>query len=276
MKYSVSTIAFPGYEIKKLLHISSCIGLDGVDVRVPKVEEKNGEHVPMDTSKAEREKIADYASSLGILFSGIYGYAGRKLADQNPKVREKEVQLIKAQVDLAVDLRASHVRIFQGNSERTEKKIQTFIQSCQEAAAYAQSRGIAIGLETHGELAYNAKLCNRLIEGIGLDNVRIIFDPANLQNLEMDPVGEGRKMWENIAYVQFKDWRSKNQPSGEIEPVPLGEGEVNINGLIDLLKQKHYNGWICLEYEKKYCPALPDPEEGLKHELEYIKHRLES
>lgn len=269
MKYSVFTLAFPGYDIKQTIPISSEIGLDGIDIRV-----SDDEHIPVDISKIRRRELLRYAESFGMIFSGIYSYTGRKLVNSDLKVRRKEIDLMKAHVDLALDLKATHVRIFAGTEDRTEENIQRFVDGCREVGEYAQSQGIIIGIESHGELSYNAESCIRLIEDIDLAGVRIIFDPANIQSIGLDPIAEGRKMWKYIESVQVKDWILKKAISGEMEAVPLGEGEVDLMGIINLLKEMDYDGWICLEYEKKWHPELPDPKIGLSHDLHFLKTRL--
>lgn len=270
IKYSVFTLAFPGYDIKQAISISSEIGFDGLDLRVA-----SDEHVPVDVSKKRRRELLEYVKSLSIVFSGIYSYAGRALVDFDPKIRRKEVNLIKAHVDLAVDLEATHLRIFAGTDERTEENIQRFIDSCREIGEYARKRGIIIGIESHGELAYNADSCIRLVRDIDLDNVRIIFDPANMQNIGLSPVIEGRKMRNYIAYIQVKDWILKEPVLGRVKAVPLGEGEVNLRDIINLLKETSYRGWICVEYEKKWHPELPDPKIGLLASLKYLKRAFQ-
>lgn len=271
MKYSVSTLAFPGYKVEEGLRISSKIGLDGVDIRV-----EEDEHIPVGLAVEERKRLLKYASSLGLVFPGVYGYVGENLVSANPRIRDEEINSIKAYVDLAVDLRAEYVRLFPGTPERTEENIQRFVRSCRKVANYALDKDVVVGLENHGELAHEGKLCRRLIEEIGLDNVKIIFDPANLQRFGLDPVKEGREMWDYIGYIHLKDWKWKDRKRIELQAVLVGEGEVNISGVIDLVQKRGYEGWLCLEYEKKWHPELPDPEQGLSRSLDYIRNAFQT
>jgi hypothetical protein len=40
----------------------------------------------------------------------------------------------------------------------------------------------------------------------------------------------------------------------------MGEGDLPIQRALAALKSQSYSGWYCLEAEKRWHPAAPDPE----------------
>ena len=55
----------------------------------------------------------------------------------------------------------------------------------------------------------------------------------------------------------------------------MGEGTVRWQEALEELKKVGYTGYVSDEYEKYWYPAeLPEPEIGMKHNLEYAKKFL--
>jgi len=267
MKFSVSTLAFPGYGAEEAIRASASIGFDGVDIRV-----RQDGHIRIDSTKEERKRLLDLAKSLSIDFYGVYSYVGSGMVSPDPAVRMKEVDLLKAHLDMALDLGANHVRIFSGTKERTPENMMRFIETCKLACKAAQDRGIYIGLETHGELAWDGDSCLYMINNIGSESVRIIFDPAHLFRFGLNPIIEGEKMREHILSIQFKDFFIGEGDRNRY--VLLGQGEVPNEEFIDFIRKTKFDGFIVEEYEKWWHPELPDPMQGLRHDLNYLKKKL--
>jgi len=267
MKFSVSTLAFPGYGAEEAIRASASIGFDGVDIRV-----RQDGHVWIDSTKAERKRLLDLANSLSIDFYGIYSYVGSGMVSPDSAVRMKEVDLLKAHLDMALDLGANHVRIFSGTKERTSENMMRFIETCKTACKAAEDRGIYIGFETHGELAWDGDSCLYMINHIGSERVRIIFDPAHLFRFGLNPIIEGEKMREYILSIQFKDFFIGEGDRNRY--VLLGQGEVPNEEFIDFIRRTKFDGFIVEEYEKWWHPELPDPVQGLRHDLNYLKNKL--
>ena len=77
---------------------------------------------------------------------------------------------------------------------------------------------------------------------------------------------------EHIAHVHFKD-SSKNE-KGRIESKLPGQGQVDMAKGLALLKQAGYDGWLSFEWEKKWEPALADPEIAFPHYYKYATEMM--
>lgn len=269
MKYSVFTLAFPGYSVEEVISTSAAIGFDGIDIRV----NQDG-HIYIDASKERRRQILEYAKTYNIKLFGVYSYLGHNLISTSPSVANKELALLEAHLDLALDLEATYVRIFAGTRERTESNMMNFIKNCKKICPKAEDRGIYLCLETHGELAWDGDACNEIIEEVGSENLRVIFDPAIMyfsSNYTLDPVTEAEKIKAKILGVHFKDHvKSDEKPV----IVPLGDGDVPIEDIINFLKRIVFDQYAIVEYEKWWQPDLPDPKVWLPRELSYLKRRF--
>lgn len=71
---------------------------------------------------------------------------------------------------------------------------------------------------------------------------------------------------DRLDYVQVKDVRSCAEPT----PVPLGSGTFPITELVMDLRRNGYDGTVCLEWERRWHPELPE----LDTALEVLPHWL--
>ena len=265
VRFSVFTLAFPGYTAEGAVEAAAKLGFDGVDIRA-----RNDGHVYIDTPREKRRQLVELAESLGISFFGVYSYVGSDLVSPDVRVRERGIEELVKMLDLAVDLGASYVRIFPGTRDRREDNYKRFIESCKAACKEAEDRGVYIGMETHGELAYSADTCNRLMEEVGSEKLVVVYDIAGVYMQGLDPLEEvkGIELGRIIA-VQFHDFIKRGR---RWIPVLLGKGEIPNENVAEHLRESGYSGFVVEEYEKWWHPReLPDPIEALPRELKYLK-----
>ncbi|HDD34021.1 MAG TPA: sugar phosphate isomerase/epimerase, partial [Thermofilaceae archaeon] len=162
VKFSVFTLAFPGYTAEEAVRAAAKIGYDGVDIRV-----REDGHVYIDISRKDRRRLVELAESLGIEFYGAYSYLGQRFTTPDPGEREKLFREVVAQLDLAMDLGAVYLRLHPGSGERSEENVKRFVDACKFTCREAEDRGLYVGVETHGELVYSGDTCNLLLEEVG-------------------------------------------------------------------------------------------------------------
>ncbi|MCD6563874.1 MAG: sugar phosphate isomerase/epimerase [Thermoproteales archaeon] len=267
IKISVYTLGFPGYRLEDVIRISAEIGYDGIDIRV-----REDGHIYIDASKEYRKKILELTNSYDLDIYGIYSYLGERFVSRDQNIREKALEDIKKHLDLTVDLEGIYLRIFPGTSEISDENMRLFTEMLKQACKEAEDRDIYIGIETHGELVVNGDTCNYVLNEVGSEKLKIVFDPANVYLREYNPVKELIKVkLDDVIAVQFHDIKKEGNTR---KSVLLGEGDVPFDPIFDYLVEKTYQGYIVDEYEKWWHPELPDPKEGLPIELRYLKEKL--
>jgi sugar phosphate isomerase/epimerase len=117
-----------------------------------------------------------------------------------------------------------------------------------ELGQFVQPHGLIVMVETHPPLAENAEVARRTMEAVGLGNVGINYDPANVYfyNRGVDAVRELEPIVEFVVGVHLKDtpggYREWNFPA-------LGRGVVDFRGLFRLLDAVGFDGPYTLEIE---------------------------
>ena len=118
----------------------------------------------------------------------------------------------------------------------------------QDIGDAAAERNIVVVLETHPDLATNANVALRTMEGVNHRNIQINFDTANLYyyNRNIEAVQELEKIIDDVAGVHLKDtdggYQSWHFPA-------LGEGIVDFPSIFQMLGVRGFEGPYTLELE---------------------------
>jgi hydroxypyruvate isomerase len=126
---------------------------------------------------------------------------------------------------------------------------QTLVQNTQYAASELAKHGLELVVEPINHFDIPGFFVNRneqvlkLIEEVGLPNVKIQFDIYHAQREEGELAGTLRQHLARIGHVQVADNPGRHQP---------GTGEINFPFLFRQLDELSYRGFVGLEY-------VPDP-----------------
>lgn len=117
-----------------------------------------------------------------------------------------------------------------------------------QAGEAAKAEGVVIALETHPDLGTNAGVHLETMKAIDHPNVRVNFDTGNITyyNRDRNAVDELKKIIDYVATVELKDH------NGGFETwvfPPLGQGAVDLRGVVRVLADFRYAGPVTLEFE---------------------------
>ena len=115
------------------------------------------------------------------------------------------------------------------------------------AASYAKKNGQSFRCETGQETPITLR---RAIEDVGLDNVGVNYDPANLILYgKADPVEGLDVLGRYVRGVHAKDGLYPTNPRALGREVPIGQGKVNFPRFVQRLKEIGYRGPLTIERE---------------------------
>lgn len=111
--------------------------------------------------------------------------------------------------------------------------------------------------------------------------VWVLPDVAHLLAAEGDPVRFVRDVLNRVAFVHLKDviihqpW-SKTLDGSIIRPkydfVELGQGKVNLPGVVQIMKDYRYQGWLVVELDR--APGGRSPKESAALSKRYLEEKL--
>jgi sugar phosphate isomerase/epimerase len=171
-----------------------------------------------------------------------------------------------AAVELAAEWRTSSVRVF-GGEARALDDIARRIEPALERAAELE---VTVALETHDDFS-SAVLVAELLRRVDNPSFAALWDVHHPYRVGESPQDVVDALGPRIHLVHVKDARRRGD---DWELVPLGEGDVPVRESLVALDAAGYDGWLTVEWEKRWHPELAEPEVALPRELETLRRWL--
>ncbi|MDD5677593.1 MAG: sugar phosphate isomerase/epimerase [Kiritimatiellae bacterium] len=234
-------------------------------------------HVNRSMNAAQRKAVAALAAKHGVKICSLAGSVGDTIASENLMDRQKAVKEIKDEVDLAVDLGAKLARVSSGG-EVLAPILERAVPHFEEAAGYAQSKGVRLVVENHGGSisAFPTQMA-ALCQAVDSSAFGIIYEPGNLMGIDIDYKAGFELMQKYIYHVHLKDGYAHYFGNDGFAPHRLfctlfGEGRLDIPWVMEHLKSAGYNDYVSVEYEGCWHPEckLPATEKGLRQAREFM------
>lgn len=287
-KIAGHTMGTPEYTVCEALELFAKIGADGAEI-VVQDGYKSG--IPCDCSLSVLAEIKKCAEDNNIEIVCLTPYNSH-FNSLDEDVRQKEIEAIKKVIDYCDYLGAKYIRIYGGNlaagdTENIEAKRENLIKSMRYLGDIAAEKGVTLVVENHfNTMAVSAKQTAELIRDINHKAVRILYDQPNLSFTENEDYEEAIRIQQQyVSYMHVKDFVFKEGKSFESSDVArpkaeernvytriVGEGIIKWNEILKLVKEHGYDGWLSLEYERRWHPNdIPDASIGMKKSLEYLR-----
>lgn len=276
IRFSGHTMGAPSCDIFGCIKLFKKIGYDGIEVRVA----DNGQIDSETITDQQARQIYEAARGEGMEFSCLTSYYQNFASYEQ---REEVIQNLKRVIQLADILQCPMVRVY-GGVEANQLPGMWFndvwsrtVSGIRETAEYAAQFGVKICIETHiGSLTMSIRDTLRMVEDVNMSNVGILFDYAWVE-LAGEEFGREavRRAAGHIFHVHIKDWKLESRIPLKKTSCLMGEGTVAWEETLAELKRTGYTGYVSDEYEKYWYPQdLPEPEIGMRHNLEFVKARL--
>lgn len=289
MKIAGHTMGTPEYSLESALGLFSQIGLDGAEIIV-----QNGYGCGIGENASEREilDVKNMVDSAGLVVSCLTPYQSR-FNSLDASVREAEIQGIERSIRFSEILGAGYVRIYGGNflgeeSDGDGKKLQALVESMRYLGDVAGKVGVTLVIENHfNTMAVSARQSIGVVDLIDHPSVGILYDQANLAFTYNEDFHEAIKLQgRKIKYVHVKDLvfttdqagfksSSVSHPTEKERNVTsriVGEGILDWRSIIRELKDHGYDGWLSLEYERRWHPLdIPDASIGMRKGAGFLR-----
>ncbi len=288
-KIAGHTMGTPEYTVQEALALFHRIGLDGAEI-VVQDDYRCG--IPTDCGEETLAALKETAQKLGIQIIALTPYNSR-FNSLDEKVRLAEMEGIRKVIGYAKYLGARYIRIYAGNfaagdQDPEGKMLEKLVESMQVLGEEAKREGVVLVMENHfNTMTVSAAQSIEAARRIGHPNVGILYDQANLAfTLQEDYQTAIPLQMEKVAYVHVKDLQFKegnlpfvsdqvSHPKEEERNVVtriVGQGDLDWMGILQMMHDYGYGGWLSLEYERRWHPDdIPDASIGMKQSAKYLK-----
>lgn len=261
---SFSTLGCPEWTWAQVLDQAARLGYAGIELR--------GISGEMDLTKVAAlsgSRIADARRDLAAQDLVIVGLgASANMHEQQPAAREKHFDEGRRFIDLARALDVRYVRVFGDRVPAGESKadvIVRVIDGFRQMAAYAESAGVTVLIESHGDFT-RADDLERILREVNSDAFALLWDAHHTYVSAQEPPADTyARLGSWVRHTHLKD--STPGPKGRTY-VLTGDGEVPVKEQVRTLAANGYTGFYGFEWEKRWHPEIAPPEVAFPH---YVK-----
>jgi len=269
MKLCVSTLGCPDWSLDELLSCAEENGYEAVELRglqdemfLPQAPEFAPSNVEATKSRFERAGCA--VACLG---------ASARFTPQEPNVRREMLDEVTAYADLAVALGAPMVRVFGGNIPEGVSRADCLKyagEALRQAGEIAAERGVKLVLETHDAFSSGEQVAEllRAADSPAVGSLWDIHHPYR-QGESLETTMEHLRS--TLLHTHLKD---SVEDGDKRRYTLLGEGDIPVLEALQLLKDEGYDGYLSLEWEKRWHAEIADPEVVFPHYAKKMRELL--
>jgi sugar phosphate isomerase/epimerase len=268
MRLAFTTLACPNWSLEQAVDAARRYGYEGIELRL-----LDGELVMPDLDQAARQRVRQVCADGGIPI--ICLDTSVRLAQPDPAARDQQIRDGLAMLEIAAGWNAPLVRVFGGPPEGIgeEEAFAAAAECLMPLAERAQELGLAVVLETHDAFAGSAAV-RRVLDAVPSRGAGALWDILHPFRVG-ETAGEAlERLSDRLLHVHIKDGRRPPDGGPNWDLTLLGEGDVPASQILAALHQSGYEGWLAVEWEKKWHPDLAEPEVALPQHADLLREYL--
>jgi sugar phosphate isomerase/epimerase len=268
VRLAFSTLGCPDWTLEQVATAARDNGYEGVELRL-----LDGELITPESLRDNRDRLQRLFDSATLPIIGLGSSARFSMSDVAE--RGHNVALATQMVGVASELGIPIVRVFGGkrpDGVDEAASIENVADGLNELAPVAERAGVTVALETHDDFS-SARVVARVMERVTSRAIGVIWDTHHPHRVGESSEQIWQAIGERLVHVHVKDARRRGD---DWDLVLMGEGEVPVREVIQLLRRAGYAGFVTVEWEKKWHPEIPPPEIALPQHIEKIRSYLAS
>lgn len=273
MHLSFTTLACPEWNLKKVLARAMEYGYDGIDFRGLGPELSLWKTPEFSTGLLETARQVQEA---GLAVSGFSSSARLHVASEE----EAAAQLaeVEAYARICRAFGPAFIRVFVGGLKPGETREAVAPRCAERLAAMidvADRYGTSVVVETHDDWVASPSLL-MILEACPR-HAEVLWDVHHPYRLVGEALADTwRLLGKRIRYTHFKDSLPLDPaaPNGAYRYTLTGEGDIPLRGIVRLLHEQGYDGWLTYEWEKRWHADIAPPEVALPQYAQVMREWL--
>ena len=256
MKIAFSTLGCPDFSWSDIYSVAKDFGFDGIEIRgigkdISAVKARPFTDGQIDRTIATLER-------LGLEIPCLTSGCCLKFAD---KLEETKAELSEY-IRLAGKLGTPYIRVLADlePDPRGEIDDEYMARAIKEVAAEAKDTGVTLLIETNGVYS-DTKRLRALLDKVNCREVAALWDIHHPYRFAHEtPETTIENLGSYIKYVHVKDSIMEKGQDGKktIKYRMMGFGDMPIPGMLHALREIGYEGYISLEWVKRWAPEIDD------------------
>lgn len=265
MKFAYSSLACPQWTIEEAVEAAVRYGYDAIEWRLA-----DGEIITSATPEPVRRRLREVPASHGIAIACLD--TSCRMVQPSAQERIKAIEETQRMIDLAAELGTPFIRVFGGAlPEGTTRAalIEPTAEVLRTVGTYGTEHNVTVTIETHDSWSNSTDVLE-LLQAVASPAVKVLWDIHHTCRTGETPTQSVAILGSAIAFVHAKDGRPNNTPEGW-ELCLLNEGVIPLREACSALKQNGYDGYLSLEWEKKWHPEIAEPEIALPQAIPWLR-----
>ncbi|HOP93587.1 MAG TPA: AMP-binding protein [Acetivibrio thermocellus] len=251
MKIAFSTLGCPDFSWTDIYSMAKDFGFNGIEIRGLGKEIFAVKAQPFTESELPKtlKKLSELRLEIPCFSSGCC----LKFSENAEKNYEEIVEYI----TLASKTGTPFVRVLGDLEPEPQGEVDdnVVIEALKKLAPIAEEKGVTLLVETNGVYSDTKRLCE-LLDNVASDAVAALWDVHHPYRFAGETPGKTvQNLGAYIKYVHIKDSVVEN---GKIHYRMLGEGDLPIDDIMMALRSINYEGYISLEWVKRWAADLDD------------------
>jgi sugar phosphate isomerase/epimerase len=266
MKLCVSTLACPDWNLEQIITAAADAGLQGIDFRGV------GAELDITRLSAFTSGLADTLASLRAnrLVMPCINTSVALLTVGGQKW-EAMLEEFARYVKLAAVTGTGFLRIFGGyapNDMPREHAVAVATRHLRQLLKMTAGVSCIPLLETHDDWVTSGQVME-LLGRFDAEEAGVIWDVEHPYRKGEPPQQTVAGLGEYLRHVHFKDGLVRGERR---HSTLLGQGDLPLKDCYESLRRVGYDGWICLETEKRWDASAPDPEVSLPQFVQFMRN----
>jgi glucosamine-6-phosphate deaminase len=263
VRLSFSTLGCPAWDLGSVIDAAGRLGYDGVELRF--LENDDALWARPELTGAGLPETVGRLRDAGLAVSCV----DTRSFLHHPEGAARETALEEAlrSLELAARLGAPGIRVFGDRVQPGQDRESTrglIADGLGRLGEAAEGHGVEVWLESHGDFA-RARDTLSALDGVRPLAVGVLWDPANAFEVGESPAEGLDVLGDRVRHVHLKDVAREAGGDGRFVPRLPGQGEFGPGQVLASLRARGYDRWVSFEWEKRWYPALEEPEVALPH-----------
>ncbi|WP_343252243.1 AMP-binding protein [Ligaoa zhengdingensis] len=268
MKLAFSTLGCPDFDWPDIYSMAKDFGFSGIELRglgddifSIKAKPFREDNLPKTIEELHKKRL-----EIPCLSSGC----ALRFADRAEQTHRELLDYI----DLASKLGASYIRVLGDLTAEPRGEVDdaVVVKALKALAPYAEEKGVTLLVETNGVYTDTQRL-RELLDTVQSDNVAALWDIHHPYRF----AGESPEQTvQNLgAYIKYTHIKDSVMQDGKVCYRMMGEGDLPMDAIIRALRSINYEGYVSLEWLRRYAPDLSDAGIVFPHYANFMGQYME-
>jgi len=275
MKLAFSSVGCPGWDLVTMVEKARELGYEGIELRGLQGQM----HLPLAPELASNPaKIAKLMRDTGVHI--ICLATGNAFHMRDPAELARNKSDVREYIELADKLECPFVRVFGAEIppakffgyEKRETVLGRIAEALRELADFAAAHRVTLVIENSGDFTDSVAMWY-LVDAADSPAIRCSWNPFNARIRGERPTTSIPRLGARIGLVKVTD--AKFDGLAFDGYVQLGQGNVEIARMVQLLKGIGYRGHLVFEWPKLWNPSLQDADKVFGPAAKYLRGLLD-